>query len=71
MENHDEDPIANGADLVACLPGITPDLELIVVAAHPVEILFLVESELCLPIVPTVIVVEEQVVVGGDGGQTV
>ena len=59
----DEGPVAESGDLVSRLPRITPYLELIVMAADLVEGLFLVESELLFPVVPAVVVVEEQVVV--------
>ena len=58
-----EGPVAESGDLVSRLPRIAPHLELIVVAADLIEVLHLVESELLLPVVPTVVVIEEQVVV--------
>ena len=63
---NDESPVAQSHDLVARVARIAPDLELVVVAAGLVEVLPLVEAQLLLPVIPTMVPVEEQVVVRRD-----
>jgi len=71
MIQNDEDPVADGANLVSCLAWKAPNLELVTVTACLVKVFLVVESQLTLPIIPAMIVIEEQVVVGWDWGQTV
>ena len=66
MVQDNEKPIAKCTDLIPSLARVAPNLELIAVASSLVQVFLLIESQLCLPVVPTMIVVEEQVVVGGD-----
>jgi len=67
----DEAPVAESADEVPGLGGVAPHLELVAVAAHLVQVFAAVETQLLLPIISTVVVVEQQVVVRGDGREAV
>ena len=66
MVQDNENPIAKCTDLITSLARVAPNLELIAVASSLVQVFLVIESQLCLPVVPAMIVVEEQVVVGGD-----
>ena len=67
----DEGPVAECTDLVAGLTRVTPDLELIIMAAHFVKIFLMIETKLSFPIVTAMVVVEQKIVVGGDSGQAI
>ena len=66
MEQHDKEEVADRTNEVTRLSRHSPDLELVAVAADLVEILGFVEPQLLLQVVPTMVVVEEEIVVGGD-----
>lgn len=45
-----------------CLPGIPPNLKLEIMATQLIQISFLVKAELLFKVIPTMIVIEEEVV---------
>ena len=66
MDNYDEGPGEDGLNEVATLACIAPDLELVAVTSRQIQVLCFVETQLLLPIISTVVVLEEEVVVRGD-----
>lgn len=71
MVEYNKDPVADSTDEVAGLARVAPHLELKAVAANLVKVFDPIEPQLLLPVVPAMIIVEKEVVVGGDGGETV
>ena len=68
VDNQNEGPRAECLNKVTTLAGVTPNLELKAVTADLIQVLFAIKAQLLLPIVPTVIVVPKQVVVGRNTG---
>lgn len=65
VHNKNESPGEQGAHEVPTLASVAPDLELVAVAAYSIQVLLLMEPELVLPIVPAVVVIKQEIVVGG------
>ena len=59
VEQNDIDPYTEGFNELTRLPRVLPDLELETMAAYLVQVFLSVESELLLPIISAVIVVEQ------------
>ena len=68
VDDHHEGPGAESLNKVATLAGVAPNLELESVTTDLIQVLFAVKTQLLLPIVPTVIVVPKEVVIGRHTG---
>ena len=65
MDYQYEGPSEKSTHEISTLTSVAPDLELVAVAAYSIQVLLLMEPELVLPVVPAVVVIEQEIVVGG------